>query len=235
MSDGGNPTGRPAGGAGAALVRPAGTARWRDDRDETFDVTDLAGDWLEQFDRWFTEAVESGLLAEPNAMVLATATPQGVPSARTVLLKAHDRRGLTFFTNYDSRKGREIAANPVVSLVLSWPVLNRQIVVCGRVERVSREESEAYFRSRPRASQIGAAASPQSRVVASRQELDEALARVAARYPEGTEVPLPDHWGGLRVVPDTVEFWHGRTGRLHDRLRYRREADGTWAIERLAP
>lgn len=218
--------------SGVAAVTPDGCER---DRERTFDVDDLAGDWAAQFARWFAEAVESGLLVEPNAMVLATATPQGVPSARTVLLKAYDRRGLTFYTNYDSRKGREIAANPVVSLVLSWPALNRQIVVCGRVERVSREESEAYFHSRPRASQLGALASPQSQVVGSRAELDEALARVAAAYPEGTEVPLPDHWGGLRVIPDTVEFWHGRVGRLHDRLRYRRRADDTWVVERLAP
>lgn len=199
------------------------------------DVEDLAADWLTQFRAWFDAAVASGDLAEPNAMVVATSSPDAVPSVRTVLLKAVDERGLTFYSNYQSRKGAELAANPVAALVFSWPVLHRQIVVNGAVERVDREESEAYFRSRPRASQLGATASPQSRVIESRAALDALLTEVEERYPEGTEVPLPDHWGGLRVVPVTVEFWQGRTGRLHDRLRYRRTDEGDWMVERLAP
>lgn len=199
-----------------------------------FDVDDLAPDWCTQFGRWFAAAVDSGLLAEPNAMVLATASPDAVPSVRTVLLKGYDARGLTFFTNYESRKGRELAANPVAAAVLSWPALHRQIIASGPVYRIDRAESQAYFRTRSRGSQLGATASPQSRVVTSRAELDEALARVVAAHPDGTEVPLPDHWGGLRIVPHTVEFWQGATDRLHDRLRYRR-AEAGWVVERLAP
>lgn len=193
----------------------------------------LASDWATQFARWLAEAVAAGV-PEPNAMVLASADPGARPSARTVLLKAYDGQGLVFYTNYESRKGTELAANPYVCLVFPWIAIHRQVVVYGRAERVSRAETEQYWVSRPRESQLGAWASPQSRPVPDRETLDRAWREIAERYPEGEPVPLPEHWGGLRVVPDSVEFWQGRTGRLHDRLRYRRTPDG-WLVERLAP
>ncbi len=196
---------------------------------------DLAPDWPTQFGRWLAAAVDSGLFPEPNAMVLATASPEARPSARTVLLKGYDARGFVFYTNYHSRKSRELAANPVGALVFPWVALRRQVVVSGAVERVSAAETAAYFASRPRGSQLAAWASPQSEVVASRAVLDEAFARVSARWPEPGPVPVPEHWGGLRVVPEAVEFWQGHPDRLHDRLRYRRISDAHWAIERLAP
>lgn len=197
---------------------------------------DLADGWLPQFERWFADVTAAGL-AEPNAMIVATADARRRPSARTVLLKNVDTRGFTFFTNYDSRKGSEAAENPYASLVFPWFPIGRQVVVCGRVERVERAETEAYFAQRPRESQLGAWASPQSRVVADRAELDAALAEVRARFPAGAgPLPAPPHWGGLRVVPETVEFWQGREGRLHDRLQYRRHTGGDdWVVERLAP
>ncbi len=191
---------------------------------------DLAPTWLEQFDRWFGEA--SGLL-EPNAVVLATASPEAVPSARTVLLKAYDARGLVVFTNLTSRKGREALANPVATLLFPWIELERQVVVTGAVEQVSREQTAAYFRSRPRGSQVGAWVSRQSSVVPDRDALERRRAALEERFGDGP-VPVPDFWGGLRVVPRTVEFWQGRASRLHDRLRYRRGDDG-WLVERLSP
>ena len=200
----------------------------------SLDEAELAADWVTQFTRWFDEAVASGLVTEPNAMLVATATPDGRPSVRTVLLRAVDERGLVFFTNYDSRKGRELAANPSVALAFSWPPLERQVVVTGTASRVDRAESEAYFRGRPRDSQLAAWASAQSTVVPDRAALDGALAAVARRWPDGTDVPVPGHWGGVRVAPDAVEFWQGRPARLHDRLRYRREGD-SWVVERLSP
>jgi pyridoxamine 5'-phosphate oxidase len=206
-------------------ARPADLRR--DYRRAGLDEADLAATWHEQFDRWFDDAQS---LAEPNAVVLATASPEGVPSARTVLLKAYDARGLVVFTNLTSRKGREALANPVASLVFPWVELERQVVVCGTVSPVPRSETEDYFRSRPRASQIGAWVSRQSSVVPSRRVLEQRQAALEERF-TGREVPVPDFWGGLRVAPGTVEFWQGRPGRLHDRLRYR--ADGS--IERLAP
>ena len=192
----------------------------------------LAADWPSQFGAWFTEAIKAGV-PEPNAMTLATADPAGRPSARTVLLKGYDERGFVCTTNLRSRKATEALANPYASLVFCWYPLHRQVVVCGTVEELPLDEVEAYFRARPRGAQLGAWASPQSQVIASRRELDERYAAAAARFPD--EVPTPPHWGGLRVVPETVEFWQGRPNRLHDRLRFRRVADEVWDIERLAP
>ena len=193
---------------------------------------DLAPTWLEQFERWLDDVVDSQRLVEPNAMILATADAQCRPSARTVLLKGVDERGFVFYTNLESRKGRDALANPNAALVFDWIELQRQVTVTGALDRLTDAESDAYFASRPRGSQIGAHASRQSRPIASREELDEACRAASRRYPG--EVPRPPHWGGLRVVPDAVEFWHGRPNRLHDRLRYRR-AGGEWVVERLAP
>jgi pyridoxamine 5'-phosphate oxidase len=194
------------------------------------DEASLAADWHTQFTGWFADAVASGLLVEPNAMIVATATPAGVPSVRTVLLRRVDEDGFVFFTNYTSRKGTELDANPAVALLFSWVPLERQVNVRGTATRVPRAETEAYFASRPRDSRIGAWASPQSQVIASRSVLDEAVAAAAERFP--ADVPAPGHWGGFRVRPETVEFWQGRPNRLHDRLRYT-VADGS--VERLAP
>lgn len=193
---------------------------------------DLARDPFRQFDRWFQEA-EAAKVIEPNAMTLATATADGTPSARTVLLKGVDGRGFVFFTNYESRKGRELAANARASLVFPWLALERQVIVAGTVASVSREETDAYFQSRPLGSQLGAWASAQSTVVPSRASLEDNLKAIETRY-AGTRVPTPPHWGGYRVAPLTVEFWQGRRNRLHDRLRYRRAGEA-WVIERLAP
>ena len=201
-------------------------------RDRALCEEDLAPTWLEQFQRWLDEAVASGRLVEPNAMVLATADAEGRPSARTVLLKGLDERGFVLYTNLESRKGRDLAANRHAALVFDWLALGRQVTVTGGVEWLTAAESDAYFASRPRGSQIGAHASNQSRVIRSRAELDEACAEVAARHPE--RVPRPPHWGGVRIAPETVEFWQGRPNRLHDRLRFRR-AGGDWVVERLAP
>ncbi|EDY47951.1 pyridoxamine 5'-phosphate oxidase [Streptomyces clavuligerus] len=195
--------------------------------------TDLAPTPMDQFARWFLQATSAGV-AEPNAMVVATATPDGRPSSRTVLLKQYDSRGFVFFTNYASRKGREITANPFVSLLFPWHPIGRQILVTGQAHRVGRDETAAYFRSRPHGSQLGAWASDQSTVIGSRQELLGRYEELATRYPEGEQVPAPAQWGGYRVVPDSVEFWQGHENRLHDRLRYAADGEG-WRVERLAP
>ena len=202
----------------------------RDYAQAGMDEGELAASWLEQFDRWFGQA---GGLVEPNAVVLATATPEGVPSARTVLLKAYDERGLVVFTNLTSRKAREALTNPVATLLFSWVELERQVAVEGRVEQVDRAETEAYFRSRPRGSQLGAWVSRQSQVIADREVLTTRLAELEARF--DAEVPVPDFWGGLRVVPSSVEFWQGRPSRLHDRICYTRIHTGEWRIDRLSP
>ncbi|MBH5336414.1 pyridoxamine 5'-phosphate oxidase [Streptomyces pactum] len=201
-------------------------------RSEGLAESELAGSPYEQFARWFIQTVESGV-PEPNAMVVSTADAEGRPSSRTVLLKSYDEHGFVFFTNYGSRKGREIAANPHVALLFPWHPLARQVIVTGVAERTGRDETAAYFRTRPHGSQLGAWASAQSTVIASREELDRRYAELAERYPE-EQVPVPPGWGGYRVVPHEVEFWQGRENRLHDRLRYVREADG-WRVERLCP
>lgn len=196
------------------------------------DEASLAGDWHGQFESWLAEAVRAGE-PEPNAMVLATADPDGRPSARTVLLRGFDQDGLVFFTNLRSRKATEALANPYASVVFRWLSLHRQVVAAGAVVEIPRAESVAYFANRPRGSQLGAWASPQSEVVADRAELDRRYAEAERRFPD--EVPLPPHWGGLRIMPDWVEFWQGRPNRLHDRLRFRRDEPGGWTVERLGP
>lgn len=193
---------------------------------------DLAKNPFRQFEQWFQEA-EAARIPEPNAMTLATVSREGRPSARTVLLKACDGRGFVFYTNYESRKGRELDAKPQATLVFPWITMERQIIVEGNIARVSREEAEAYFHSRPRASQLAAWASPQSTPVAGRAVIEESYRVVEKKY-EGREVPLPPQWGGYRLSPETVEFWQGRRSRLHDRLRFRCEG-GDWVVERLAP
>jgi pyridoxamine 5'-phosphate oxidase len=188
---------------------------------------------IRQFERWFDEAMKAGV-SEPDAMTLATATPDGRPSARVVLLRGVDDRGFVFFTNYDSRKGRELAANPWAALVLFWHELERQVRVEGQVRRVSVQESDHYFQSRPAGSRIGAWASPQSEVIKSRESLEIRCQELEKSFEDGT-IPRPPNWGGFRLVPETIEFWQGRPSRLHDRLRYTRREQSKWLVERLAP
>jgi len=194
---------------------------------------DLAKDPFRQFERWFQEA-EAAKIAEPNAMVLSTSGRDGRPASRLVLLKGLDGRGFVFFSNFDSRKGRELEGNPRASLLFPWLALERQVMVEGPVARVAREEAEAYFHSRPRPSQLAAWASQQSAIISGRSVLEEAQRAVEAKY-AGREIAVPPHWGGYRLSPETVEFWQGRRSRLHDRLRYRREGSGSWTVERLSP
>jgi pyridoxamine 5'-phosphate oxidase len=205
--------------------------------DAGLDVPDLEPEPIAMFRRWLDETVAAGL-HEPNAMVVSTVGEDGAPSSRMVLLKGVDEHGFVFFTNYESAKAQEIDARPAVSLLFPWQDLQRQVRVVGTASRVSQVESEAYFAGRPRESQLGAWASPQSRVVASRSALDERYGGVLAQFAEVDAVPLPPFWGGFRVEPSSVEFWQGRKGRLHDRLRYRRaepDANAPWTVERLAP
>jgi pyridoxamine 5'-phosphate oxidase len=197
------------------------------------DERTVARDPLDQFRRWYDEAsVATGDKA--GAMTVATATPDGRPSARVVLLRGFDERGLVFYTSYDSRKAAELAANPRAAAVLYWPELDRQIRVEGTIERVGADESAAYFASRPRGHRLSAWASPQSEPIGDRAVLEARLADVEARFPDGTDVPLPPFWGGYRLAPEVFEFWVSREDRLHDRVRYRR-AGRDWVIERLAP
>lgn len=194
--------------------------------------TEVHPDPIQQFQIWFEQALSADLV-EPNAMTIATATKEGIPSARIVLLKGVDERGFVFYTNYESRKGQELMENPHAVLVFWWGVLERQVRIEGSVEKVSDAETEEYFHSRPRGSQLGAWASEQSRVIPNRQVLEQQLENLTRTY-ENQAIPRPPHWGGFRVVPHAIEFWQGRPSRLHDRLLYRL-IDGCWKIHRLAP
>jgi pyridoxamine 5'-phosphate oxidase len=200
--------------------------------DIALQASDLDPDPIKQFEQWLEQALVAGLVL-PNTMALATATPDGRPSARMLLLKGLDERGFTFYTNYESQKGTELATNPHAALVFYWAELERQVRVTGRAERVSRAESEAYFRTRPFGSRLGAWASPQSEVISSRAVLEDRVRELSLEY-LGENVPLPPFWGGFRLYPDEVEFWQGRGNRLHDRFRYRRQGND-WIVERLAP
>jgi pyridoxamine 5'-phosphate oxidase len=190
-------------------------------------------DPIQLFHEWFDAAV-SAELKEPNAMTLATATRDGKPSARIVLLKSFDEQGFVFYTNYGSRKGRELAQNPYAALVLFWPPLERQVRITGRVTKVTAETSDKYFQSRPLGSRFSASISKQSSVIASREVLLDKLKKIEQKYPKG-DPPRPIHWGGYRVQPSEIEFWQGGAFRLHDRLRYRRRRDGSWHVDRLSP
>jgi pyridoxamine 5'-phosphate oxidase len=194
---------------------------------------DAGDDPFALFRHWIEQAL-AAQLPEPNAMILATCTPDGAPSARVVLLKALDARGFTFFTNYDSRKGREMAGNPRVALCFLWQLLERQVRIEGTVEMVTPAESDDYYANRPLGSRLGAWASAQSAVIPGREFLEQKHTELMAKYPDGN-VPRPPHWGGYRVLPTAIEFWQGRPSRLHDRIHFTRQPDGTWRKERLAP
>jgi len=187
---------------------------------------------IQQFKRWYDEAIAAGI-PEPDAMTLATATKAGKPSARIVLLKSFDERGFVFYTNYESRKARELAENPYACLVAYWLAVKRQVRIEGTVEKISERESDDYFRTRPLGSKLGAWASNQSEIVENRESLERRFAELAKRY--GDDVPRPPHWGGYRLRPSSMEFWQGRENRLHDRLRYDLQENGRWLIERLGP
>ncbi len=195
--------------------------------------TDVHPNPFEQFKTWFDQAV-AAQLPEPNAMTIATVTADGKPSARIVLLKDYDERGFVFYTNYKSHKGQQLVENPWGAIAFWWVELERQVRIEGRVEKVSPAESDAYFHSRPKGSQLGAWASNQSQVIESREVLEQQLQKLKEEY-DNKEVPRPPHWGGFRVIPSEIEFWQGRPSRLHDRLLYQRGEDGSWKIQRLSP
>lgn len=200
----------------------------------SLDESTVERDPIRQFAVWYDAAVAAGV-TEPEAMTLSTATPDGRPSARIVLLRGFDSRGFCFFTNYDSHKGRELTANPHAALTFHWADLERQVRIEGRVERTTAAESDDYFRTRPSTSRIGAWSSPQSQVIPNRAALESLFSRFRAEHPDDAAIPRPPNWGGFRLAPQRIEFWQGRPSRLHDRIVFRRAADGSWTIERLAP
>lgn len=202
--------------------------------ERTLDVRDVDPDPISQFRKWFDEATKEKAIVLPEAMTLGTVSAGGKPSVRVVLLKEVDNRGFVFYTNYMSPKSEELAGNAHASLVFWWGIMSRQVRVDGAVEKTTPAESDAYFATRPRESQIGGHASPQSRVIASRDELDRRYDEIEKKY-RGQPVPRPAHWGGYRVIPERVEFWQGREARLHDRVLYELQPDGKWRISRLAP
>lgn len=195
--------------------------------------SDLDPNPLTQFQRWYEEAVAANVI-EPNAMTLATATRDGIPSARTILLKGFDERGFTFYTNYESQKGKELAGNPNAALVFYWATFERQIRITGVINKISPEESEAYFKSRPMGARLGAWVSLQSQVIPNREVLEERLTELMNEFADTENVPMPPYWGGYCLAPNTIEFWQGRINRLHDRFRYTRQ-ENEWLIERLSP
>jgi pyridoxamine 5'-phosphate oxidase len=203
----------------------------KDYKREMLNEKNASADAIDQFAKWWDEALQSEI-EEVNAMTLATASKDGIPSARIVLLKDYDERGFVFFTNYKSHKGNELELNPHAALVFFWKVLERQIRIQGMVEKISSEESDDYFQTRPAGSRIGAWASPQSTVIKSRKSVEENVKLYQEKF--GENIPRPKHWGGYRVIPSVIEFWQGRTNRLHDRLQYSKQING-WKIERLAP
>lgn len=201
---------------------------------EKLEEADLAGDPFAQFTAWLAEAAERGVY-EPNAMVLGTIDPDGAPSIRTVLLRGVDERGFAFYTDYTSRKGRALLANPAVAVVFPWYTLHRQVKIFGHAHPVAAADSDDYFANRPRGAQVAAWSSDQSQPIASRDALEQKVVDAEARFADAPEVPRPERWGGFRIVPDRVEFWQGRTSRLHDRLLFHREGDSHWRVERLQP
>ncbi len=220
-------------GSGPALMPPMDLASLR--KEYTLDqlrAENLDPDPIKQFQKWFRDAVTASE-HEPNAMVLATTEKTAHPSARVLLLKGVDQRGFTFFTNYLSRKGRELDQNPRAAMVFYWAKTERQVCIAGAVSKLSREESEEYFKSRPRGNRLGAWASRQSEVIESREQLEEQMLRIEAQYP-GEDIPMPSHWGGYLLAPERIEFWQGRPNRLHDRFCYTREGD-RWKVQRLSP
>ena len=200
----------------------------------TLEEADVERNPLRQFSLWYEAAVAAGV-PEPEAMTLSTATPEGRPSARIVLLRSYDERGFCFFSNYNSHKGRELAINPYAALTFHWVEQERQVRIEGRVEKTSLAESDAYFFSRPSRSRIGAWSSPQSEVIPGRETLDQLFSKFQEKYSDESAIPRPEFWGGYRVIPECIEFWQGRPSRLHDRLRFSRDEKTAWTLQRLAP